>query len=161
MHRQRALKALAYTLGAIQSDGSLPSTVRGEGVYTVAAYVQEGWMAADLLLDDPEILTRLRQALPPHVAWLLRTQKSDGAWESSVPGDFARTPGIVDFLIWYDQRCESRNDVRAAVQRASRILIEPKRWQAHGLSEAGDTTEIMRALCGRPLAALVAGRPVL
>ncbi len=161
VHRQRALQALAFTLRAIEKDGSLPSIARGEGVYTVAAYVEEGWMAADLLLGDPEVLARLRQALPPHVAWLLRTQKSDGAWESSVRGDFARTPGIVDFLIWYDQRCESREDVRAAVRKASRILTEPKRWQEHGLEESGDTIEVMRALLGRPLAALVAGRPVL
>jgi hypothetical protein len=128
---------------------------------TVAAYAQEGWMAADLLLDDAQVTARLRQALPPHVEWLLRTQRSDGTWDSDVRGDFARTPAIADFLIWYDQRCESRDDVKAAVRKAGAFLMDPKRWEKRGFLDASDTAEIWRALVGRPLAALASGKPVL
>lgn len=118
-------------------------------------------MAADLLLDDPQVSAKLRQALLPHVEWVLRTQRSDGTWDSAVRGDFARTPAIVDFLIWYDQRCEARDDVKAAVRKAGAFLTDPKRWAKRGFLDASDTAEIWRALCGRPLAALVAGKPVL
>ena len=160
-YRRRALAALEYTLSQLQRDGSLPSLVRGEGANTVAAYTQEGWMAADLLLDDAQVTARLRQALLPHVEWLLRTQRSDGTWDSDMRGDFARTPAIADFLIWYDQRCESRDDVKAAVRKAGAFLMDPKRWEKRGFLDASDTAEIWRALVGRPLAALASGKPVL
>ena len=160
-YRRRALAALDYTLSQLKKDGSLPSMVRSEGIYTVAAYVEEGWMAADLLLDDPQVSARLRQALLPHVQWLLRTQRSDGTWDSDVRGDIARTPAIADFLIWYDQRCEARDDIQSAVRKAGSFLTDPKRWAKRGLLDASDTAEIWRALCGRPLAALASGKPVL
>lgn len=160
-YRDRATAALEYTLSEIESDGSLPTVVRGEGPYTVAAYVQEGWMAADLLLQDSAVHERLCRALPVHVDWLLRGQQKDGTWQSSIRGDFARTPGIVDFLVWYDQRCESRRDVQRAVQRASALYVKPEKWEARDKLDTEDTREILRALLGRPLAALAAGKPVM
>jgi hypothetical protein len=160
-YRDRATAALDYTLSQIKGDGSLPTLVRGEGPYTVAAYVQEGWMAADLLLQDPAVHERLCRRLPAHVDWLLRGQQKDGTWESSIRGDFARTPGIVDFLVWYDQRCEPRRDVQRAVQRASALFVKPERWEAPDKLDNEETREILRALLGRPLAALAAGKPVM
>jgi hypothetical protein len=118
-------------------------------------------MAADALLGDPEILARLRQALPKHVDWLLRLQRPDGTWAGSAPGEFARTPSIIDFLIWYDQRCEPREDVRRAVRRASLVLIDGTRRAEYGLFAAGENQEVLRAIAGRPLAALAGGRYVL
>ncbi len=76
-------------------------------------------------------------------------------------GDFARTPAIADFLIWYDQRCVARDDVKAAVRKAGAFLMDPKRWERRGFLDASVTAEIWRALCGRPLAALASGKPVL
>jgi len=160
-YRDGAVAALDWTLAQIGADGALPARIRGEGVYTVAAYVQEGWMAADLLLEDPQVHEQLCRSLATHVDWLLRTQQRDGTWESQVRGDFARTPGIVDFLIWYDQRCHQRRDVQKAVQRASALFVDPERWQAAGKLDADEHREILRALLGRPLAALAAGKPVL
>ena len=160
--RERALAALDYTLAQLGADGSLPATEvedEPEGSYVAAAYVQEGWMAADVFLQDPEVIARLRAALPPHVAWLLRTQRPDGTWGSQGDdGEFARTPAIVDFLIWYDQRCEARDDVRNAVLRASATFTNPDAWYSIGLARAGRNEEVMRAITGRPLAALAAGR---
>ena len=128
---------------------------------STTAYVEEGWMAADALLDDPQVLQRLRAVLPKHVEWLLRTQRPDGTWSIDSPREFARTPNIIDFLIWYDQRCEPREDVRRAVRRAAAALVEPKRRKAAGFFAAGDNPEVLRANSGRVLAALVAGRYVL
>ena len=95
-------------------------------------------MAADVLLAESAIRERLRTALRPHVDWLLREQKPDGRWDSGVPGEFARTPAIADFLVWYDERCESRPEVRAAVRRAGLLLVGPAQWEATGLFRAGN-----------------------
>ena len=164
-YRDRALAALDYTLSRIEPDGSLPPADVGEepeGGYVAAAYVEEGWMAADVFLQDPRVLERLKIALPPHVEWLLRTQRPDGTWgDRGANGEFARTPAIVDFLIWYDQRCEAREDVRRAVLRASTTLADPDAWHSIGLARAGRNEEVMRAITGRSLAAMAAGRFVM
>jgi hypothetical protein len=160
----RARQALQYTLAQLQPDGSLPPfELNGgrEGAYAIAAYVQEGWMAADRCLGDPNLRAVWRAALPAHVDWLLRTQKADGTWGSTGDdGEWARTPGIVDFLIWYDERVEQRPDVRRAIQLASVVLTDPDRWPAYGLARRGKHEDVLRALCGRPLAALAADRCV-
>ena len=113
-YRQRALVALDYTLSQLGPDGSFPAVQVGpaaEGAYVAAAYVQEGWMAADFFLQDDAVLGTLRQGLRAHVGWLVRTQNPDGTWGSrGADGEWARTPPIVDFLIWYDQRCASNAD---------------------------------------------------
>jgi hypothetical protein len=153
-YRERALRSLDYTLSQIGPDGSLPYVTREDGPLATAAYVQEGWMAADAFLQDHDVLAKLRRALPAHVTWLLRSQRADGTWDSGAEGEFARTPAIVDFLIWYDQRCEGRADVRLAVRRGSAALIDPDRWLAAGVFGTGKHEDVLRAVMGRPLAAL-------
>jgi hypothetical protein len=155
--RERALRALDWTLSRIQTDGSLEPgpkipAVSAESPLVSAVYAQEGWMAADVLLGDPETLARLRRALPPHVTWLLRLQRPDGRWDEGGDGEFARTPAIADFLVWYDQRCEARDDVRDAVRRAGAWLVDPS--HARELYRAGNHYEVLRAIGGRTLAAL-------
>jgi hypothetical protein len=159
-YRDRALAALDYTLSQITDDGFAEAAARREGSLRVAAYVEEGWMAADKFLDDPDLRSRLHESLRPHVEWLLRVQRSDGAWDGGEPGGFARTPAIIDFLIWYDQAGEPRDDVRRAVVRASAAFHDPDSWRTWGLFRADEDHEVLRALAGRPLAALVSGRPV-
>jgi len=156
--KQQAMKSLEYTLSQITSDGFREPAGRREGSIRIAAYVQEGWMAADALLDDPAVLVRLRAALPTHVEWLLREQRKDGTWDAPEDGSFSRTPAIVTFLMWYDERCKSRSDVRAAVRRASTTLANRERWDAIGLWGTNEHEEVLRALAGRPLAALARDR---
>jgi BNR repeat-like domain len=157
--RDQALRSLDYTLAQIQPDGSLPLGPRvpgrpREGRMTSASYVHEGWIAADVLLGDADVLARLRTALRPHVDWLLHEQDPDGRWVGESEGEFARTAGILDFLMWYDERCESRPDVRQAVRRAGRLLVDPSQWSTIELFHAGNHHEVQRALAGRALAAL-------
>jgi hypothetical protein len=159
-YRQRALAALDYTLSQIVTDGFSEELGRKEGCLRVASYVQEGWMAMEQLLADPAVTERLRTALVPHVQWLLQSQRPDGTWADAVNGSFARTPGIVNFLIWYDQRCQATPAVRAAVQRASAVLTDPERWPSYGLFRAGPHYEVLRALSGRAIAALAAEHSV-
>ncbi len=162
-YRVRALAALDYTLSSLQPDGSFASFVHDglvEWPFTTAAYVEEAWMAADRDLGKVAH-ERLKRALRPHVAWLLRNQRPDGTWgNTGVYGEWARTPAILNFLIWYDQRCESRPDVRQAVQRASALLIDPDKWYESGLLRAGLNEEVQRAIVGRVLAALASERPI-
>jgi hypothetical protein len=160
-YRQRALAAIDYTLSQLRPDGSYAAVQLGpaaEGAFVAAAYVEEGWMAADLFLQDEAVLGTLRQGLKAHVAWLVRTQNPDGTWGGrGADGEWARTPPIVNFLIWYDRRCEAREDVRAAVRRASVTLSDPDAWRDLGLARNGKNQEVMRALAGRALAALAKG----
>lgn len=152
-------QALEYTLSQLQPDGAFARgpEVQGthrEGRLVTAAYVQEGWMAADALLpNDPEILPRLRAALPAHVDWVLKNQQPDGRWHE-VEGEFARTPAIVDFLIWYDQRCEVRPEVREAIGRAARLFADIERRDELELYIHGNHHEVQRAIAGRTIAAL-------
>ena len=161
---ERARRALDYTLTQVQADGSLVGTAQPgyarEGALVTAVYVQEGWMAADWLLGDPQVLARLRAALPLHVEWLLRIQHDDGGWDTGAEGEFARTPAIVNFLVWYDRRCEVRADVRAALQRAAMRCADPARWEATGLFRAGHHHEVERAMTMRALLALSRSQPV-
>jgi len=57
--RDKALRALDFTLSQLQPDGTFPRSVmiqgKTESHITAAAYVQEGWMAADVLLNDPQV----------------------------------------------------------------------------------------------------------
>jgi hypothetical protein len=118
-------------------------------------------MAADAYLDDPAVLVKLRSALRTHVAWLVREQQPNGLWGGVGDGTCSRTPGIVDFLMWYDRRCEHRADVRAAIHRASVGLTDPQRWQELDLLRTGGHHEVQRALAGRSVAALAASRWVM
>jgi len=155
--RNRALQALDYTLSQLGTDGAYTTALARDAPFTTAAYVQEGWIAADVLLQDPDTRLRLQAALPPHVDWLLRTQRPDGTWTSGADGEFARTPAIINFLLWYDQRFGARDDVRAAIRRASRILLSPDEWHASGLTRTGYNHEVQRAHSLRVLVALASG----
>jgi hypothetical protein len=155
-YRDRALAALEFTLTQLQANGSLPRQGTREGRMRVAAYVQEGWMAADILLEDDDILEKLRVALQPHVRWLVRTQRDDGTWDTGAEGEFARTAAILDFLIWYDQRCEPSRDVQLAVRRGSRAYLDPARWP--WFFREGEHHAVLRAIAGRPMAAMAAER---
>jgi tetratricopeptide (TPR) repeat protein len=169
----RAKAALEWSLSRIDTSGVVP-VIRGqEGPFGVAAYVQEGWMAADAWLEDPAVRDLLARDLPSHVNWLLRTQGSDGAWSSGVRGDIARTPAIVNFLLWYNETFGPHEDVRLAVQRASPALIAMSQFVTVPRSDKSRPTkilpaaaadlapldfEVLSALVGRPLAALARGR---
>jgi hypothetical protein len=159
-YRRAALESLDYTLSRIGPAGFTEPTVQKEGELRIAGYVEEGWMAADVYLQDPSVLQRLQKSLPRHVDWVLKQQNAAGFWDDG-KGSTSRTVSIVNFLVWYDQRCGSRRDVREAIRRAMPSMIEPEGWQATGLYRSGARADAMRALLGRSLAAVAGGRWVL
>jgi hypothetical protein len=160
-HAARARAAVDFSLGQMRADGSLPGLGQREGPWLTAAYVQQGWMAADSLLRDPTFHARLASALVKHVDWLIATQRPDGTWGDPQTGENARTPSIIDFLIWYDQKCERRDDVAAAIRRATAPLVDAGGWQRRGIARAGILGDMLRAFGARSLAAVVGERPVL
>jgi hypothetical protein len=159
-YRDRARRSFDETLAALKRDGTLPTRTKQEGPYTAAAYVEEGWMAAyeGGLLDSVRV-EKLRAALPRHVDWLVRSQRPDGLWGSGVRGDDARALASVDFLLWYNQRLQPREDVRKAIDKAVSGLVTGVRNDAP-IQPRDDHHEVWRAHVGRPLAALVQVRPV-
>lgn len=164
-YRTRAWRALDVTLARLKPDGSFPTVGPQEGPLQVAFYVHEGWIAADAWLQDPARTGRLCTASAVHAGVLTAAQQPDGTWTSSKAGDSARTDGLVNFLLWREAHCGSEPDVHRAVERSRRFLVQPHRWGEFNVLVAGqpveELSEIRRAFLGRPLAAVVRGRPVL
>ncbi|UCE03097.1 MAG: hypothetical protein JSW67_02565 [Candidatus Latescibacterota bacterium] len=159
-YKRRAMAALDFTLEQLEADGSFPSHARFEGKLRNAAYVQEGWMAADAHLGDSTLVDRLREPLGGHVAWLVGEQTRDGTWVGPVHGDFARTPAVINFLIWYDRRLGSDRRVQKSVRRACGPYQSASKREQYGLFAQGEDNEVLTAFSGRALAAIVAGRPM-
>lgn len=161
--RLAAEKALDYTLAMLAPDGSVAAFTQGtltEGRHWSATYVQEGWMAADRYLEDARVRAKLRRVLPAHVDWLVRTQNADGTWGDRAAFETTRTVAILDFLVWYDQRCDVRSDVRAAIRRGAAALVDPTRWLEAGMLYHGNQEDAQRVLAARSLVALASGEPV-
>ena len=155
-YRQAALESLAYTLAQIGQVDSQDRRCRRR--LRIAGYVEEGWTAADAYCGS-SVLPRLQRRCRG-VDWLLRQQNAAGMWDDG-KGSTSRTVSIVNFLVWYDQRCETRRDVRDAIRRATPSMVEPEGWRATGLYRTGARADAMRALMGRSIAALAGGRWVL
>jgi hypothetical protein len=155
-YRETAKAALQFILDRIASDGSLTGYA-GETPLWNAVYVQEGFIAADVLLDDSDLHKSMRPALSRHVDWVLGFQQDDGSWDTGVAGERLRTNLIVNFLVWYHERIEPRKDVLAAIRRSMPsftydALKEKQAYDKHA--------EILRALSGISLAAMIQGRAV-
>jgi hypothetical protein len=133
-YKRLALQSLDYVLSALRDDGSFPGHAKMEGGLRAAAYAADAWVTADLCLDDPNVRDMLKNGLAPHVAWLLEAQTREGVWPGDVRGDFARAPNIINFLVWYDQRCERRRDIQRALQRAESALVKPRKFSGRALA---------------------------
>ncbi len=158
-YRARALAALRVTVSRLKTDGSLPTRGKQEGPLQVAAYVEEGWLAAVAWLG-PEAAVLVRNAAATHVPWLLGLQGADGGWNNGNPGDAARTPQLVNYLLWVAQQTPAIAGAETAVGRARHYYFDAKALRARAFFADGDLQEIHRALAGRTLAALVTGRYV-
>jgi hypothetical protein len=155
-YRDTARSALRFILDRIAADGSIAGYA-GETPLWGAAYVQECFIAADALLDDPGLRDMMRPALSRHVDWVLGFQQENGSWDTQVPGERERTNLIVNFLVWYHERIEPRPDVRVAIHRSIPSFTYDW-WKGQHVYDA--PAEVQRALSGVPLVALNLGRPV-
>ena len=158
-YRRTAWRALSWVLGTMREDGVIPYVLAGEGTsmakkgdpendfrlwerarYLTSAYVGEGVLSFDLYCGRPEWQGELRRRIRPHIEFLLRTQDPDGTWgvpDTKTSWDQKRSPGIVDFLIWYHQHVSPDPRIVAAVRKFDRFLLDPKQARAFGMLNAG------------------------
>ena len=174
-YRQVAINALRWIMSTMREDGIIPYVLAGHGSvlgkkddpkndynlwekwrYDTAAYVGEGIIAFDLYCDQHDWKTEIREKIKPHIEFLLRSQNEDGTW--AVPGssDQKRSPGVVNFLIWYHQHVSQDSRIVDAVKKYNRFILSPKQGKEYGLLEYGaeDKTvnDVVTAINGRAVA---------
>ncbi len=174
-YRQVAINALRWIMSTMRDDGVIPYVLAGHGSvlgkegdpkndynlwerwrYDTAAYVGEGVIAFDLYCDQPEWRAEIREKIKPHIEFLIKSQNDDGTW--AVPGsaDQKRSPGVVNFLIWYHQHVSQDPRIVAAVKKHNRFILSPEQGKEYGLLEYGakDNTanDVVTSISGRAVA---------
>ena len=174
-YRHVAINALRWIMTTMREDGVIPYVLAGHGSvlgkvgdpkndynlwerwrYDTATYVGEGVIAFDLYCDQPEWKAEIRKKISPHIEFLIKSQNADGTW--AVPGsaDQKRSPGVVNFLIWYHQRVSQDPRIIDAVKKYNRFILSPQQGKQSGLLEYGaeDKTanDVVTAINGRAVA---------
>ena len=107
--------------------------------YGTAGYVGEGILAFDLHCDQPQWRASIEKAVHPNIDFLLRTQLPDGTW-SKLPQtswDRTRSPGIINYLIWYYGHVNADPRIAQAVQRFDAFVLDPAKAKSFGLLNRG------------------------
>ena len=128
--------------------------------YLNAAYVGEGLLSFDRYCGKREWKKEIRARIKPHIEFLLRTQNPDGTWGIEGLWDQKRSPGIVNFLIWYYREAEKNRRIIDALHKFEAFILVPENGRRFGLLNAGATFEAKRltnydcvtGLTGRALA---------
>ena len=174
-YRHVAINALRWIMTTMREDGVIPYVLAGHGSvlgkvgdpkndynlwerwrYDTATYVGEGVIAFDLYCDQPEWKAEIRKKISPHIEFLIKSQNADGTW--AVPGsaDQKRSPGVVNFLIWYHQQVSQDPRIIDAVKKYNRFILSPQQGKQSGLLEYGaeDKTanDVVTAINGRAVA---------
>jgi hypothetical protein len=158
-YRRVAFNALRWILGTMRADGVIPYVLAGEGSplsgsgdpavefrlwerarYLTSAYVGEGVLSFDLYCKKPAWKTEIRRKIKPHIEFLLRTQNADGTWavpDTQKSWDQKRSPGVVNFLIWWYEKVERDPRAAAAVRKFDAFLLDPARARDFGMLNAG------------------------
>ena len=174
-YRQVAINALRWIMSTMREDGIIPYVLAGHGSvlgkkddpkndynlwekwrYDTAAYVGEGIIAFDLYCDQHDWKTEIREKIKPHIEFLLRSQNEDGTW--AVPGssDQKRSPGVVNFLIWYHQHVSQDSRIVDAVKKYNRFILSPEPGKEYGLlvygAEDKTINDVVTAINSRAIA---------
>ena len=157
-YREIAYHALHWVLSTMRSDGNIPHILAEEGfdwdkrehpqiaaklwtqmTYGTSAYVGEGILSFDLYCGNPARKAWIEKAVRPNIEFLLRTQLPDGTWSEleATSWDRTRSPGIVDYLIWYYQHVHHDPRIAKAVQRFDAFVIDPQKGKSYGLLNDG------------------------
>lgn len=184
-YREVAYHALEWILGTMQHDGNIPYILKMEGAdwdkrgdpkvgyniwqemtYGTSAYVGEGILSFDLHCDNPTWRAWIQKAVKPNIEFLLRTQLPDGTWSKhgQKSWDRTRSPGIVNYLIWYYEHVDHNPHVARAVQRFGAFILKPENAKSYGLLNMGanpgpvdkaNAFNTATSLTGRALAGIV------
>ena len=178
-YRQIAYNSQKWILSTMREDGMIPynypggrSDLRIKGdarndfmlwtnsAYVNSAYIGEGLLSFDLYCGKPAWRKEIRQRIKPHIDWLLRTQNPDGTWSVQGNWDQKRSPGIINFLIWYYDHVQKDPRIPAAVRKFNAFILVPANGKAFGMLNEGavpgpkDQTayDCVTGLTGRALA---------
>jgi hypothetical protein len=184
-YREVAYHALKWVLSTMGGDGNIPYILAEEGAdwakrgntqndynlwqkmtYGTSAYVGEGIISFDLHCGNPAWRAWIERAVKPNIEFVLRTQLPDGTWSKlgRTSWDRTRSPGIVNYLIWYYERVDRDPRVTQAVRRFDAFIIKPEKGKSYGLLNDGanpgpkdkaSAFNTATSLTGRALAGIV------
>jgi hypothetical protein len=157
-YREVAYHALKWIFSAMRSDGNIPHILamdnaawsqRGnpqvdynlwrKQTYGTAAYVGEGILSFSLHCGNPIWRAWIGKEAALNVKFLLRHQLPDGTWSKHGRDSWDRTrsPGIVNYLIWYYEHVHHGRRVAQAVRRFDAFIINPANGKSYGLLNDG------------------------
>ncbi len=181
-YREISYHALRWVLGTMQSDGNIPHILAMEGydwskrgdpkvaeklwtkqTYGTSAYVGEGFLSFDLYCGNPAWKSWIEKAVRPNIEFLLQNQLPDGTWSKmgQKSWDRTRSPGIVDYLIWYYEHVDRDPRIVKAVQRFDAFVLNPENGKSYGLlnddanpgvKDENNSFNTITSLTGRALA---------
>jgi hypothetical protein len=79
----------------------------------------------------------MRTKIKPHIDYVLKTQNPDGTWAPHSNWDQKRSPGIINFLIWYHQHVEKDPRIPRATQKFEAYVLNPENGRDFGLLHVG------------------------
>ncbi len=123
----------------------------------------EGLLSFDRYCGKRAWKKECRAKIKPHIDFLLKTQNPDGPW--SIPGDWdqKRSPGIINFLIWYYERVQKDPRIPAAIRKFNTFILVPENARAFGMLNDGAVPgpkaqaayDCVTGLTGRALADII------
>jgi hypothetical protein len=184
-YREIAYNAFRWILSTMDAQGNIPHILAMEGLdwdkrsdpkihdalynrqaFGTSAYVGEGILSFALHCDNAKWTKWIESAVRPNIEFLLRTQLPDGTWSTSgaKSWDRTRSPGIVDYLIWYYTHVQRDPRIVAAVRRFDAHIITPEGGKSFGLlndgaetgpKDANNAWNTATSLTGRTLADII------
>ncbi len=158
-YRVIAYNALKWILSTMNNDGIIPYVIKGLGYdlnkkddadnnynlwfrwnYDTSTYVGEGLIVFDKYCNNPEWKAEIREKIKPHIEFLLRTQNIDGSWALPNCPDQKRSPGVINFLIWYYTNVNKDVRIIEAIHRYNDFLLNPEYAKAYGILSVGGNT---------------------
>ncbi|MDO8544363.1 MAG: hypothetical protein Q7S40_28310 [Opitutaceae bacterium] len=109
--------------------------------YLNSAYVGEGLLSFDLYCGRSDWQQELRAKVKPHIDFVLKTQNADGTWAPPSNWDQKRSPGIINFLIWYYQHVEPDPRIPRATRKFEAFILNPENGRKFGMVNVGATPD--------------------